>query len=129
MVDDNEPGVDIDLLAASLRADGADLSTFTEALATKLTQALPGATQVRRGGLLGRGAVQAIAVDAGGERLELHVRRGSIETVSSRVSGGITLKTEPVGTDEWLNRLSGALAAEAQRSQITRQALERLLYG
>jgi hypothetical protein len=129
MVDDNEPGVDIDLLAASLRADGADLATFTEALATKLTDALPGATQVRRGGLLGRGGVQAIAVDAGGERLELHVRRGSIETVCSRVSGGITLKTEPIGTDEWLDRLSGALAAEAQRSQITRQALERLLYG
>ena len=31
--------------------------------------------------------------------------------------------------DEWLRRLSAALATEAQRSQTTRQALERLLNG
>lgn len=129
MVSDDDPDLDLDLLAASLRADGADVATFTEALATKLEAALPGETQVRRAGFRGRGAVQQIAVDAGGERLELNARRGAIETVCARISGGIVLKTEPVDVDEWLRRLTAALAAAAQRNQRTRQALDRLLNG
>ena len=129
MASDDDPDLDLDLLAASLRADGADVATFTEALAVKLEEALPGETQVRRGGLRGRGAVQQIAVDTGGERLELRTRHGAIETVCARVSGGIVLKTEPVDTDEWLRRLTAALASAAERNQRTRQALERLLNG
>ena len=129
MVNDDDPGVDIDLISASLRADSSDLSTFVEALAVKLEEALPGAAQVRRGGFRGRGPVQAITVDTGSERLELRGHRGSIETLCARVSGGIVLKTEAVDTDEWLRRLSTALAAAAQRSQNTRQVLERLLNG
>jgi hypothetical protein len=121
--------LDLDLLAASLRADAGDVATFTEALAAKLSEALPGAATVQRGGLLGRGAVRRISVDAGGERLELRAAGGSIETVCARVSGGIVLKTEPLGIEEWLGRLTEALAAEAARSQTTRQALERLLNG
>ena len=37
------------------------------------------------------------------------------------------LKSEAVDTDAWLPALGEALANEAQRSQTTRQALERLL--
>jgi hypothetical protein len=74
--------------------------------------------------------VQRISVDAGDERLELRTGRdGAIETSCSRLSGGIVLKTEPLPIDDWLHRLSEALAAQAQRSQTTRQALERLLNG
>ena len=121
---------DIDLLAASLRADAADLDTFTEALAAKLQDALPSGVRVQRWRerMFGPKLVCAISVDAGDERLELRTGRGgSVETSCARVSGGIVLKTEAVGMDEWLRRLSEALAAEAQRSQTTRQALDRLL--
>ena len=42
---------DLDLLAASLRADAGDLDAFVEALAAKLEAALPGQVEVeRRGG-------------------------------------------------------------------------------
>ena len=45
---------DLDLLAASLRADAGDLEAFVEALAVKLEAALPDQVEVeRRGGLLG----------------------------------------------------------------------------
>ena len=37
------------------------------------------------------------------------------------------LKTEEVDTDTWLRALGEALADQAQRSETTRQALERLL--
>jgi hypothetical protein len=131
--DDTGASLDVDLLAASLRADGADLATYTEALATKLSEALPGAVRIdrERAGLFGvgrgRGHVRAIAVDAGTERFELRAGRTTVETFCARVSGGIVLKTEPVDTDEWLRRLSEALADAAGRSLTTRQALERLL--
>jgi hypothetical protein len=131
MSDDPGATLDVDMLAASLRADASDLGTYTEVLAAKLTEALPGGVRVERGriGLFGRGPrpVRAIAVDAGGDRFELRAREGSVETFCARMSGGIVLKTEPVDTDEWLQRLSIALAAAAGRSQTTRQALERLL--
>ena len=127
--DDPDSTVDVDLLAASLRADGSDLAAYTEALAAKLSEALPGAVKVarERAGLFGPKKVRAIAVDTGSERFELRAGDASVETFCARLSGGIVLKTEPVDTDEWLRRLSAALATAAGRSLTTRQALERLL--
>ena len=129
MAASDEP--DLDLLAASLRADASDLRAFTEALASKLELALPGGVRVYRWRRrpFGPKQVRKITVDAGDQRLELRADEGTVETVAAQLSGGIVLKTETLGVEEWLRRLSAALAAEAQRSQITRQALERLLNG
>ncbi len=123
--------LDVDLLAASLRADSSDLVAYTEVLATKLTEALPGGVRVEysRQRLFGPKQVSAITVDAGDERLALRSAHGAVQASCARLSGGIVLKTETVGIDEWLQRLSGALAEQARRSQSTRQALERLLNG
>jgi hypothetical protein len=126
---DPDRALDIDLIAAALRADSSDLSTFVEALATKLEQAVPGGVRVerRRDGLFGAKQVRRIALDAGDQRLELQRAGAGIETRCARLSGGIVLKSESVDTDAWLEALGQALSAEAKRSQITRQALERLL--
>jgi hypothetical protein len=122
-------GLDIDLITASLRADSTDVSTFVEALAVKLEEALPGAVKVYRwrGKMFTPKQVGKITVDAGDQRLELKRAGVGIETSASRVSGGIVIKTEPVDIETWLSALGQALATEAQRSQTTRQALERLL--
>jgi hypothetical protein len=125
-----EPGMDLELLTASLRADSSDLRAFVEGLATKLEDALPGRTRVERAknGFRGPKLVRGISVDAGTTRLELRVdNRDQIETRACRVSGGITLKSDPIDTEAWLAALGQALALEAQRSEQTRQALERLL--
>jgi hypothetical protein len=129
--DEARAGLDIDLLAASLRADTSDLSAFVEALAVKLEEAIPGAVAVtrRRDGMFGPKRVQRIALDAGDQRLELQVAGGAIQTRCSRLSGGIVLKREDLDTEAWLHALGEALAVQAQRSQTTRQALERLLNG
>jgi hypothetical protein len=50
-----------------------------------------------------------------------------VETRASKLSGGIVLKSQELDTDAWLHALGSALAAEAERSASTRQALERLL--
>ncbi|MBV8987847.1 MAG: hypothetical protein JO372_04715 [Solirubrobacterales bacterium] len=121
---------DIDLLAASLRADSSDAGTFVEGLARKLEDLLPGRVKVQRSrsGMFGPKVVRKIAVEAGGQRLELQRTEGNaVETKLARVSGGIVLKSEPVTTDVWLSTLGQVLQAEAERSEQIRQALERLL--
>jgi hypothetical protein len=120
---------ELELVAASLRADSADLAAFVESLAVKLEEALPGRVRVdrRRSSMFGRKVVQRITVDAGKQRLELRVGTGSVETLCSTLSGGIVLKNEAIDTEAWLSALGETLAAEAHRSETTRQALERLL--
>jgi hypothetical protein len=122
-------GLDLDLLAASLRADAGDLQAFVEGLAVKLEEAVPGRVRVqrRRSALMGAKRVRHIALDAGDRRLELSFAAGVLETYCSRLSGGIVLKRETLATDAWLTAVGEALSAEARRSEITRQALERLL--
>jgi hypothetical protein len=128
MPDDADP-VDIDLLAASLRADAGDLGAFVESLAAKLEDAIPGKVRVdrrRSGGWRGPKLVHVINVDLGDQRLTLRCGR-SIETSRAKLSAGIVLKNEELDTDAWLAALGAALAAEARRSETTRQALQRLL--
>ncbi|HUJ35587.1 MAG TPA: hypothetical protein VLW51_10290 [Solirubrobacteraceae bacterium] len=125
----DRPVVDMDLLAASLRADSSDLNAFIESLAAKLEEAMPGRVRVdrRRAGMFGPKSVRSVSVDLGDRRLELRSERGAVQTRCARLSGGIVLKNEELGTDAWLAVLSEALAAEAARSETTRKALERLL--
>jgi hypothetical protein len=125
----DEAALDLDLLSASLRADSSDLSAFVESLAAKLEQALPSRARVvrRRAGMFGPKAVRSLTVDLGDQRLELQAEGGGVQTRCARLSGGIVLKNEALETEAWLAMLSEALAAEAQRSETTRRALERLL--
>jgi len=69
----DEGALDMDLLAASLRADSSDVNAFVESLAAKLEDAVPDRTRVerRRAGLMGPKQVRRIALDAGSTRLEL----------------------------------------------------------
>jgi hypothetical protein len=119
----------LDLLAASLRADASDRDAFVEGLAAKLEQVIPDHVRVYRwrGGFRRAKRVRKITLDAAGRRFELRASPVSIETTSSRLSGGIVLKTETLDTESWLTALGEALAAEADRSERTRLALERLL--
>lgn len=126
-----ETGLDIDLLAASLRADSSDLGAFVEATAAKLEEAVPGGVAVdrRRDSMFGPKRVRRITLDAGGRRLELRLDGHAIQATCSRLSGGIVLKREELDTEAWVRALGEALAVQAQSSATTRQALERLLNG
>jgi hypothetical protein len=124
-----EDGFELDMLAASLRADTTNLHTFMEVIATKLEDAVPAAVSVVRvrQGFRGPKQVKEIAVEADGQRLELRRNGTAIDAMRSKLSGGIVLKRERIDIDDWLGGLIQVLGNEARRSLQTRQALERLL--
>jgi hypothetical protein len=125
----DDSALDLDLLAASLRADSSEEAAFVESLAVKLEDAVPARVRVqrRRDGMFGPKVVRSLSVDLGDRRLELRTGSGGVQTRCAKLSGGIVLKNEAIDTEAWLTMLSEALASEAQRSETTRRALERLL--
>jgi hypothetical protein len=120
-----------ELAAAGLRGDGTDLRISVEVLASKLEQALPGCTRVKRagGGLLGRGhqRVRTLAVELAGNRYELELQGTVVQTSRQRQVGGIAIKSEQLAPEEWIVALTGDLQAESERSAEARAALEGLL--
>jgi hypothetical protein len=118
-----------DLVAASLRADAADVRVFVESLATKLEQSFPGRCRVKRAGMLGKGSVRQVTVELGDGRYELVHDNGAMSARRSSVVRGITLKSEELGVDEWIDSLAAEVVAEADRSERGRLALEKLLSG
>jgi hypothetical protein len=121
---------DLDLLAASLRADASDSAAFLEALAARLEGALPGQVDVqRKGGLFGGKRVRRIDVRLADRHYELEGDHGMLVGRRRSVVRGIALKSEELGVDAWIEGLSADLLALAQRSEQGRLALERLLTG
>lgn len=122
---------DFDLDAASLRADGGEMSISVEVLASKLEQALPRQTKVQRkgGGLLGKGAksVKEVLVQIGAFSYSLEVQGGRLQGYRVREVGGIAIKRESLDPAEWVGELTSSLRSEAERSAEARQALDRLI--
>jgi hypothetical protein len=120
---------DLDLLAASLRADAGDTAAFLEALAARLEGALPGQVEVERKGRLLGGAkrVRRIVVRLGDSNYEVQSDGGALVARRRSVVRGIALKSEDLAVDAWIDGLSRDLLSLAQSSERGRAALERLL--
>jgi len=119
-----------ELLAASLRASSGDLETFVRVLAEKLDQALPGRARIERRAarfLSKQTRVERIELELGEWRYVLAARGAALDTRRAKAVRGIVLKTEQLPLDAWIASLSRDLASEAQRSEASRLALERLL--
>ncbi|HZL48173.1 MAG TPA: hypothetical protein VFC30_04075 [Solirubrobacteraceae bacterium] len=126
-----EENLDIDLPAAALRADGAELGISIETLATALEQALPGIASVERrkvGGFRSkRREVRRIAVPLGDEQFELLREGGGIRCTRHKVVRGITLSRDELAMADWIAELVGGVARRAEVSDRDRVALEGLL--
>lgn len=121
---------DLDLAAASIRADRADLPAFVAALAVRLEAAVPGLVEVerRRAGLFsGERVVKAIACTVGEERYALTADGPRVEATCGKVVRGITIRTESMALDAWAQRLVAALGREADQSAATYRALQDLV--
>lgn len=130
MPDELDSPLQVEMLAASLRADSTDLKAFLEALAAKLEGALPDQTQVtRHSSLFSREhPVKEIMVVLGDSQYRLaRERQGPLMVARAKVVRGIVLKTEQIPLEQWIEELAEGLAQEAARSAQSRAALERFL--
>ena len=120
----------MEMLAASLRADSTDNKAFLEALASKLSGSLPNQTTViRHSSLFSREhPVKEITVTMGDYQYRIgREKQGPIVTQRAKVVRVIVLKTEQIPMDHWIDELADALAHEAANSAQARIALERFL--
>lgn len=120
----------MEILAASLRADTTDLKAFLEALAVKLEGSLPSQTTVtRHSSIFSREhPVKEINVTLGDYQYRIsRERQGPIITQRAKVVRGIVLKTDQIPLEQWIEELAAALAEVAASNSQARIALERFL--
>lgn len=121
--------LDLDLAAASLRADATDVRTLLKVLVDYLQGGLGSRLHVQRaGGLFRKGdEIRSLRAEVGDDDFEAVVDGDTLLCGIGHSSGGIRIRSEKVDMSTWLTRLLGALQAEAARSQRVREALENLL--
>ena len=129
-------GMDVELLAAALRQDSADLDVYAKVLSVNLVESLPkGAVQVERkrsmsDRMAGReGTVTSLDVALGDVRLGLRLDRGRTIGEICKEVRGVVLSRQQVGLDEWIAALARGLAESAESSSKAREALQRYLGG
>jgi hypothetical protein len=130
MHDELDRPLQMEILAASLRADTTDLKAFLEALAVKLEGSLPNHTTVtRHSSIFSREhPVKEINVTLGDYQYRIsRERQGPIITQRAKVVRGIVLKTDQIPLEQWIEELAAALAEVAASNSQARMALERFL--
>ena len=131
-----DQGTSIDMLAAALRQDSADLEIYVKVLTDSLADALPvGSVAFERkrtvsDRLSGReGKVEKLEVSLDDRRLILTLAHGRPQGEVATVVRGVVLSRKPVALDEWVRELATAVALRAQSDARARAALQKLVLG
>ena len=131
MSDELDRSLEVDVLAAMLRADQRESGDFLEHLATMLAGALPDCTRVERKGALFSKTkpVHRITVELADARY--YILREKHGPVASRrkVVRGVELAAKDLSLDEWTTELARAIKQLAETSAAARSALERFVLG
>jgi hypothetical protein len=121
---------DLELAAASLRADGSDVHLLVKVLADQLADALGSRLTVERAGRFRKSEeIKSLAIAMGDDQFDAVVDGPVLRCTIGHASGGIRIRSEKVDVDTWLHRLLTALQAEAAHSQAVRLALENMVIG
>ncbi len=121
---------DLELAAASLRADGSDVHLLVKVLADQLADALGSRLTVERAGRFRKSdEIKSLSMAMGDDQFDAVVDGGVLRCTIGHTSGGIRIRSEKVDVDTWLNRLLTVLQAEAANSQAVRLALENMVIG
>ncbi len=125
-----------DMVAAALRADSADVTTYARVLTESLADALPaGCVEVERERTMadrmrGRpGEVRRVTTRFGEQVLTLGVARGEPVAEICHEVRGVVLSRQQVPLHEWAQALARALVAYAGENARAAQALRRLVTG
>jgi len=129
--DVSDPELDVDVIAAALRADGAEAGDLLDLLGTKLEGAVPGCIEIkRRGGLLSRKkTVETIAVNfSDAHYVVVRQKHGPVAT-RAKVVRGVQIATREIPMAEWIAEVAAGLARIGETNADARGALEKLVLG
>lgn len=131
-----DDALSLELVAAALRADSADVALYARLLTGSLGDALPaGCVTVERersvsDRMRGRpGEVSRISVSVGDQVLTLGVSRGVPVAEICKQVRGVVLSRRTVPVSEWAAELARALVAYADQNAAAAQVLRRLVAG
>ncbi len=126
-----DDSMDLELAAASLRADATDVGVLMKVLAETLADALGPRLEVKRSGGRFRKSddVRSLRISLADDLFEAEMEDGSVRCTIGHSSGGIRIRSEKVGVDSWLARLLASLKTEATDSLSVRRALEAIVIG
>jgi hypothetical protein len=126
-----DDSMDLELAAASLRADGTDVRILVKVLADQLADALGSRLELQRSGGRFRksGEIRSIRISIDDDQFEAEVDGDTLRCTIGHSSGGIRIRSEKVSVDLWIARLLGVLKAEAAHSESVRRALETIVIG
>lgn len=130
MTGDND-SYDLSLAAATLRSNSSDVHILLKALCDELADSLGDRLHIQRaGGRLHKSdAIASVQIAIGGNQYEAAVDGAALRCTVGHISGGIRIRSESVGVDQWLVKLLEALKDEATHSESARQALENIVIG
>jgi hypothetical protein len=119
-----------DLAAAWLRKASGDMRAFTEALATRLSSALPDSVDVerRRDGLFSSTShVTRIVVRLEGSALTLDVEHGHLRARRAKVVRGVTISSEEIAVPVWLDEVVRGTRAHGEAAGAAHGVLHEFL--
>jgi len=131
MSPDADEAFDFDMAAATVQSNAADVHMMLRLLVKQLSDVLGKRMVVERaGGFLRRSDdVKAVELSMGDDVLRADVEGDAVVCTIGHSSGGIRIRSERVGMDEWLKRLLRLLQAEASHSETARTALHNIVIG
>lgn len=122
---------DLEMAAASLRADNTDVHILLKVLVDQLKDTLGDRLRVERvGGRFRKSdAIKRVQITMGSDHFEALVDGSGLICTIGHASGGIRIRSDQVDMQTWMAKLLGALQTEAATSQTARQALENIVIG
>lgn len=130
MSNEQERGVESDLLAASLHEGLQETQDLLDFLAMKFEGPLSHLMTVRRkGGLFSKKhTVQEITLRFDDRHFQIaRDPRGFVATKILKEVRGVVLKTDKVDVDDWIRELALELSSQAERSAALRTALSQFI--
>lgn len=122
---------DLNMAAATLRANSTDVHLLVKALCDELAPALGARLVIQRasGRLRKSNAISSVQISMSNDVFEAVLEGATVRCSVGHLSGGIRIRNEVVTMDEWVVRLLSSLQAEATHSESARQALENIVIG
>jgi hypothetical protein len=127
----DDPELDVDVIAAALRADGAEAGDLMDLLGTKLEGAVPGCIEVKRsGGLFSRKKTVDTITAAFADAHYVLVRQKHGPVASrAKVVRGVKIATREIPMTDWVAEVARELQRIGATNADARRALQRLVLG